>query len=74
MAALHRDYPPPYLGRAELAGELSISEASVDELVQRGVLPSPTKQSPRGPRWSWKAVETALALFDQPPIARTMNR
>jgi hypothetical protein len=72
--AARRDCQPPYLGRAELAGELSISEASVDELVQRGVLPSPTKQSPRGPRWSWKAVETALALFDQPQTARTMNR
>jgi hypothetical protein len=50
---------------------LSISEASVDEMVQRGVLPSPTKQSPGGPR---RAVEIALALFDQPRTARTMNR
>jgi len=61
MGAL-RDHPPPYIGRAALAGELSISEASVDELVHRGVLPSPVKQSARGPQWSWKAVEIALAL------------
>jgi hypothetical protein len=71
MAAPHRDYPPPYIGRAELAGELSISEASVDEMVHRGVLPNPVKQSSRGPRWSWKAVEVALALG---PSRCTMNR
>jgi hypothetical protein len=54
------------VSRAELAWELSISESSVDEMVLRGVLPSPARQSARGPRWSRRAVETALALFDSP--------
>jgi len=53
--------PPAYVSRFELAGQLSISENSVEELVRRGILPSPTKQSPRGPKWSWRAVEEALS-------------
>jgi hypothetical protein len=73
MIAPRRDQPPPYVSRTELAWELSISENSVDEMVRRGVLPSPTRQSSRGPRWSWRAVEAALALFDPPPTARAMN-
>jgi predicted DNA-binding transcriptional regulator AlpA len=62
MVAPYQERPPRYVSRAELAGQLSISEASVDEMVNRGVLPNPAKQSSRGPRWSWKAVERALAL------------
>jgi hypothetical protein len=71
MIAPRREQLRAYVSRAELAGELSISENSVDEMVRRGVLPGPTRQSSRGPRWSWRAVETALALFDSP--MRTMN-
>ena len=61
-----REYQLPYISRAELAGRLSISENSIDEMVRRGVLPGPTKQSSRGPRWSWRAVETTLAVFLKP--------
>ena len=61
-----REYQLPYISRAELAGRLSISENSVDEMVRRGVLPGPIKQSLRGPRWSWSAVETTLAVFLKP--------
>ena len=68
-----RQKPPPYVSRTELAWELSISENSVEEMVRRGVLPSPTKQCSRGPRWSWRAVEAALALF-HPQSTPTMNR
>jgi hypothetical protein len=74
MIAPRREQPPPYVSRIELARELSISENSVEEMVRRGVLPTPTKQSLGGPRWSWRAVEIALALFDPAPTARTMNR
>jgi hypothetical protein len=61
-----RRAPLPYVTRSELAGEFSISENSVDELVRRGVLPNPTAQTPTGPKWSWRLVERALALFESP--------
>jgi hypothetical protein len=73
MIAPGRKQPPPYVSRIELARELSISENSVEEMVRQGVLPTPTKQSSGGPRWSWRAVEIALALFDAPPTTRTLN-
>jgi hypothetical protein len=65
MFAPRGEQSPPYVSRAELAYELSISETSVDEMVRRGVLPAPITQSSRGPRWSWRAVEKALAPFDR---------
>lgn len=49
------------MSRAELAWELSISQSTVDELVRRGVIPGPMKLTPGCVRWSWTAVETALA-------------
>ena len=73
MIAPGREQPPPYVSRIELARELSISENSVEEMVRQGVLPTPAKQSSGGPRWSWRAVEIALALFDPAPTARTLN-
>jgi hypothetical protein len=74
MIAPRREQPQPYVSRIELARELSISENSVEEMVRQGVLPTPTKQSSGGPRWSWRAVEIALALFDPAPTAGTLNR
>jgi hypothetical protein len=74
MIAPRQEQPPSYVSRIELARELSISENSVEEMVRQGVLPTPTKQSSGGPRWSWRAVEIALALFDPAPTARTLNR
>lgn len=53
--------PPSFMSRKELAWELSVSESTVDELVRRGVIPSATKLTPGCVRWSWTAVETALA-------------
>lgn len=53
--------PPSFMSRKELAWELSISESTIDELVRRGVIPPATKLTPGCVRWSWTAVETALA-------------
>jgi predicted DNA-binding transcriptional regulator AlpA len=56
-----RTRPPSFMSRKELAWELSISESTIDELVRRGIIPKPTKLTPGCVRWSWTAVETALA-------------
>lgn len=53
--------PPSYMSRAELAWELSVSQSTVDEMVRRGVLPMPVRLSTGCVRWSWLAVEAALA-------------
>lgn len=53
--------PPSFLSRSSLAIELDISESTVDEMVRRGVLPRPVRLSSGCVRWSWTAVETALA-------------
>jgi hypothetical protein len=64
-----------YVSRKELAGEFSISERAVDDLVNRGVFPNPSVQTPYGPKWSWGLIEKALALFDSPPgVARLSER
>lgn len=55
------DRPSSFLSRASLAVELDISESTVDEMVRRGVLPKPLKLSSGCVRWSWMAVESALA-------------
>ena len=65
-SAPERTQTPEYVSRAELAGEFSISERAVDELVTRGVFPHPTVQTPSGPKWSWRVVEKALVLFSSP--------
>ena len=55
--------PPSFMSRAELAWELSVSQSTVDELVRRGVIPPAVKLTPGCVRWSWAAVENALAVF-----------
>jgi predicted DNA-binding transcriptional regulator AlpA len=55
------DRPSAYLSRASLAHELDMAESTVDEMVRRGVLPKPVKLSSGCVRWSWTAVEQALA-------------
>lgn len=55
------DRPPAFLSRASLAAELDMSESTVDEMVRRGVLPRPLRLSNGCVRWSWAAVESALA-------------
>ena len=61
MSRVPANRPPSFMSRAELAWELSISQSTVDELVRRGVIPPATKLTPGCVRWSWTAVETALA-------------
>lgn len=53
--------PPSFMSRTELAWELSVSESTVDELVRRQVIPPAMHLTPGCVRWSWTAVETALA-------------
>ena len=53
--------PPAYLGKAELASELSIAESTVDDFVRRGILPRPVKLSAGCVRWCWRDVDNALA-------------
>ena len=70
-AASTRARPPSYLSRSTLASELDVSESTVDEMVRRGVLPRPLRLSSGCVRWSWQAVEQALAslggtVSDQP--------
>ncbi|QAU49927.1 transcriptional regulator [Bradyrhizobium guangzhouense] len=52
---------PSYLSKKSLAHELDMAESTVDEMVRRGVLPKPLKLSAGCVRWSWTAVEQALA-------------
>lgn len=56
-----------YLGKAALASRLDMAESTVDEMVRRGVLPRPVKLSKGCVRWSWAAVEQALAFRAQSP-------
>jgi predicted DNA-binding transcriptional regulator AlpA len=53
--------PSAFLSKASLATELDMSQSTVDEMVRRGVLPKPVRLSPGCVRWSWTAVERALA-------------
>jgi predicted DNA-binding transcriptional regulator AlpA len=50
-----------YVNIKTLASELEISETKVYALVRGGVLPKPLKLTAGCVRWSWAAVETALA-------------
>jgi len=63
MSETRANRPPSFMSRKELAWELSISESTVDELVRRGVIPPAKKLTPGCVRWSWTAVESALAVF-----------
>jgi predicted DNA-binding transcriptional regulator AlpA len=56
-----RNRAPSFMSRKELAWELCISESTVDELVRRGVIPPAVKLTPGCVRWSWIAVDIALA-------------
>ena len=63
MSRVPANRPPSFMSRAELAWELSVSQSTVDELVRRGVIPPAVKLTPGCVRWSWAAVENALAVF-----------
>jgi predicted DNA-binding transcriptional regulator AlpA len=67
MSRTAANRPPSFMSRKELAWELSVSESTVDELVRRGVIPPATKLTPGCVRWSWVAVESALASLAGTP-------
>lgn len=55
------DHPVMLVSRTSLARAMDVSESTVDELVRRGVIPPAMHLTPGCVRWSWTAVETALA-------------
>ena len=59
--AIRGDRPPSYLAIDTLARELDVSETTVRELVDRGVLPPPIRLSTGTVRWNWAEVQAALA-------------
>jgi len=53
--------PPAYPNKASLAAELDCAESTIDNLVERGILPKPLRLSTGCVRWCWAEVEIALA-------------
>lgn len=51
----------PYMTRADLAWALGIGESTVDEYVQKGVLPPPVALTSGCVRWRWADVDAVLA-------------
>lgn len=73
------DRPPSFVSKATLAAELDISESTVDDYVQRGLLPKPIKIG-GSVRWCWAQVEAALASMagngpqpDNDPFLAALN-
>jgi len=58
--------PPSFVSKATLAAELDISEATVNSLVQRDILPKPIKMG-GSVRWNWAQVVEALAASASSP-------
>lgn len=56
---------PSYVNVRTLASEMEISESQVYALVRVGVLPKPIRLSAGCVRWSWSAVEAALASLEE---------
>jgi predicted DNA-binding transcriptional regulator AlpA len=54
------NHPPAFIGRKTLAAELDIAESTVDDFVDRGILPPPIKLSSGCVRWKWCDVEAAI--------------
>lgn len=50
---------PAYLSCASLAQELDLSESTVRNMVDRGILPRPIRMG-SSVRWSWDDVQRAL--------------
>jgi predicted DNA-binding transcriptional regulator AlpA len=51
---------PAFPSKSRLAAELDMAESTVDEIVKRGVLPSPVRLSTGCVRWCWADVVTAM--------------
>ena len=61
------DRPPTFVKKATLAAELDISESSVENYVQAGILPRPRKFL-GAVRWRWADVEARLLSGDEQSI------
>ena len=51
---------PAFPSKSRLAAELDMAESTVDQMVKRGVLPSPVRLSTGCVRWCWADVVTAM--------------
>ncbi|MBP1859791.1 helix-turn-helix transcriptional regulator [Rhizobium herbae] len=58
--AIIHSRPPTYLSCASLARELDMSETTVRDFVEKGILPRPIKMSGGVVRWRWGDVQSAL--------------
>ena len=58
-AAIIGPRPPSFVSKATLAAELDMSESTVDNYVQRGLLPKPIRRG-GSVRWCWAEVEAEL--------------
>lgn len=56
---INGDRPPSYVAKATLAAELDMSESTVENYVQRGLLPKPIKRG-GSVRWCWAEVDAFL--------------
>ncbi|HBD91114.1 MAG: transcriptional regulator [Rhodobacteraceae bacterium GWE1_64_9] len=57
---IYGDRPPSFVAKSTLAAELDVSEATVDNWVERGILPQPIRCGTT-PRWSWAEVQAAMS-------------
>lgn len=62
------DRPPSYVSKATLAQELDMSVSTIDNLVQRGILPKPVRVG-GSIRWSWAQVDAYLSASAAAPEA-----
>lgn len=53
------DRPPAFVSKATLAAELDISESTIENYVNAGILPQPRKLK-GAVRWRWADVEAAI--------------
>lgn len=60
------DRPPSYVSKATLAKELDMSVSTIDNLVQRGILPKPIKVG-GSVRWNWAQVDASLSASAASP-------
>lgn len=58
--ALSHSRPPSYLSCASLARELDMSETTVRDMVDKGLLPRPIRLG-GSVRWNWGDVQMMLA-------------
>jgi len=62
--------PPSYLSCASLARELDVSETTVRDMVEKGILPKPIKMG-GCVRWRWGDVQLALGGVQSAGAAST---